>query len=268
MSAGLRAFIGEVLGTALLVLFGCGAVAMSVLFDAHSGLFQVATLWGMGVAMAIYATRSLSGAHLNPAVSIALAASGRFEWRCVPLYIGAQLLGALVGAGILYVLVADSIAAFEAANGIVRGSAESIRTAMIFGEFYPNPGAGPNARVSMPLAMGAEALGTFLLVLLVLALTDDANPGRPDASLVPCAIGLGLASIICLIAPLTQAGLNPARDLMPRLLAATMGWGRAAFPDAVGGFAWVYIAAPILGGILASLLYSNVLSPAFASARR
>ena len=104
---------------------------------------------------------------------------------------------------------------------------------MIFGEYYPNPGS--KAIVSLPLAMGAEALGTFLLVLMVFALTEGCNVGRPDDALAPVFIGLTVTSIICLVAPLTQAGLNPARDLGPRLVAWLMGWGDAAFPDRVGG---------------------------------
>lgn len=107
-----------------------------------------------------------------------------------------------------------------------------------------------------------EALGTFLLVLMIFALTEGCNVGRPDNALAPVFIGLTVTSIICLVAPLTQAGLNPARDLGPRLVAWLMGWGRAAFPDRVGGFVHVYVLAPLLGGVLASLFFVRVLEPA------
>ena len=255
-----REFIGETAGTFLLVLFGCGSVAVSVLFGAHQGLAQVALVWGIGVTLAIYLTRHLSCAHLNPAVTLSMVLSGRMLWRKLPVYVGAQFAGAVLAGATLYVLFAPSIAAYESAHQIVRGTAESVRTAMMFGEYYPNPGG--TAVVSLPLAMGAEALGTFLLVLMIFALTEGCNVGRPDDALAPVFIGLSVTSIICLIAPLTQAGLNPARDLGPRLVSWIMGWGDAAFPDHVGGFFHVYVLAPLVGGILASQFFVRVLEPA------
>ena len=255
-----REFIGETLGTFVLVLFGCGSVAVSILFDAHQGLMQVALAWGIGVMLAIYLTRHLSCAHLNPAVSLAMVVSGRMSARRLPVYLGAQLAGAILAGLTLYALFAPSIAAYENAHGIVRGTSASIKTSMMFGEFYPNPGS--KAVVSLPLAIGVEAFGTFLLVLMVFALTEGCNVGRPNDALAPVFIGLTVTSIICLIAPLTQAGLNPARDLGPRLVAWLTGWGDAAFPDRVGGFLHVYVFAPLIGGVSASLFFVRVLEPA------
>lgn len=255
-----REFIGEALGTFILVLFGCGSVAVSVLFNAHQGLMQVGLAWGIGVTLAIYLTRHLSCAHLNPAVSLAMVVSGRMSFRKMPVYLGAQFAGAILAGFTLYMLFAPSIRAYENVHGIVRGSTESIKTAMMFGEYYPNPCA--TAIVSLPLAIGAEAFGTFLLVLMIFALTEGCNVGRPDDALAPVFVGLTVTSIICLIAPLTQAGLNPARDLGPRLVAWLMGWGDAAFPDHVGGFFHVYVLAPLLGGVVASLFFVRMLEPA------
>ena len=257
-----REFVGETLGTFLLVLFGCGSVAASVLFGSHQGLMQVGLAWGIGVTLAIYLTRHLSCAHLNPAVSVSMALSGRMHFRKLPVYVGAQLAGAVLAGLTLYVLFAPSIEAYENTHQIVRGTTESVQTAMMFGEYYPNPGG--TAVVSLPLAMGAEALGTFLLVLMIFALTEGCNVGRPDDALAPVFIGLTVTSIICLVAPLTQAGLNPARDLGPRLVAWLMGWGDAAFPDRVGGFFHVYVLAPLIGGALASQFFVRVLEPAMA----
>lgn len=255
-----REFVGEVLGTFVLVLFGCGSVAVSVLFDAHQGLMQIALAWGIAVTLAIYLTRHLSCAHINPAVSIAMVVGGRMPGRKLPVYLIAQFTGAILAGLILYLLFAPSIAAFENTHGIIRGTPESVSTAMMFGEYYPNPGS--SAVVSLPLAIGAEAFGTFLLVLMVFALTEGCNVGRPDDALAPIFIGLTVTSIICLIAPLTQAGLNPARDLGPRLVAWLMGWGDAAFPDRVGGFFHVYILGTTLGGVIASLFFVRILEPA------
>ena len=258
MKYKIQEFFGETLGTFILVLFGCGSVAVSVLFGSHVGLMQVAIAWGIGVMLAIYATRHLSCAHLNPAVTIAMVASGRMKAKHMPVYLAAQLLGAILAGCMVFVLFNPSIVAFEAANSIVRGTPESVKTAMMFGEFYPNPGA-EFATVSMPLAMLVEGFGTFLLVLFIFSLTEGCNVGRPDNNLAPVFIGLTVTSIICLVAPLTQAGLNPARDLGPRLVSWLAGWGDAAFP-ASGGFFWVYILSPIVGGLVAAFLFTFVIA--------
>jgi glycerol uptake facilitator protein len=252
--------IGESLGTFVLVLFGCGSVAGTVLFGSQESLFDVALVWGIGVTLAIYLTRHLSCAHLNPAVSLAMVLIGRMAVRRLPRYLSAQFFGAIAAGLVLYVLFAPSIAAFENAHGIVRGTPESVATARMFGEFYPAPGG--NAAASLALAMVAEAFGTFLLVLMIFALTEGCNVGRPGDALAPVFIGLTVTSIICLIGPLTQAGLNPARDLGPRMVAWLFGWGGAAFPDRVGGFLHVYVAAPLAGGTLAAFFFSRVVEPA------
>lgn len=255
-----KPFAGEAIGTFLLTLFGCGSVAVSVLFNAHQGLMQVALAWGIGVTLAIYLTRHLSCAHLNPAVSIAMAVSGRMKVGKLPIYLAAQFFGAILAGLAIYAFFNPSIVAFEAAHQIVRGAPESIRTAMMFGEFYPNPGMA-GAVVSMPLAMTVEAFGTFLLVLIIFAMTEDCNVGRPSDNLTPVFIGLTVTSLICLTAPLTQTGLNPARDLGPRLVAWLMGWGEAAFPDQAGGFFFVYILSPVIGGISAAIFFTRILAP-------
>ncbi len=260
----IREFVGEALGTFILVFFGCGVVAVSVLFDAMQGLLQIAFVFGTGVTLAIYATRHLSCAHLNPAVSLAMAASGRMSARKLPAYLAGQFLGAFFAALVLYALFSPSIASFEQSGGIVRGSADSVLTARMFGEYYQIPGS--SAVVSLPLAMGAEALGTFVLVLIIFALTEGCNVGRPDNNMTPLFVGLTVTAIICVLAPLTQAGLNPARDFSPRLVAWLFGWGRAAFPDGIGGFFWVYMLAPVLGGQAAALLFTRGLQRLFKGA--
>ena len=260
-----REFAGELIGTFILVLFGCGSVAVTILFGAHQGLFQIAMVWGLGVTLAIYATRHLSCAHLNPAVSIAMVLGRRMVPQRLPIYVAAQMLGAFLAAAVLYGLFSGSIATYETGQGIVRGTPESVKTAMIFGEFYPNPGAAPVATVSMLNAFSAEAVGTFLLVFMIFALTEGCNVGRPNQELAPLFIGLTVASIICLLAPLTQAGLNPARDLAPRLFAWMAGWGSAAFPDRHFGFLVVYVLGPITGAATASLFFVRLLEPIMAS---
>ena len=254
-----KEFKGETLGTFLLVLFGCGSVAVSVLFNAHQGLMQIAMAWGIGVTLSIYLTRHLSCAHLNPAVTIAMVLSKRMLVKKLPVYITAQFLGAFLAGLAIYLLFSPSISAFENAHNIVRGSVESVQTAKMFGEYYAAPGS--TSVVSLPLAIGVEAFGTFLLVLMIFALTEGCNVGRPSEALAPLFIGLTVGSIICLVAPLTQAGLNPARDFGPRMVAWIFGWKSAAFPDQNGGFFMVYILGPIVGAMLASLFFVFAFEP-------
>ena len=254
-----KEFTGETIGTFLLVLLGCGSVAVSVLFNAYQGLFQIALVWGIGVTLSIYLTRHLSCAHLNPAVTLAMVISKRMDVKKMPVYLAAQLLGAFLAGMVIYLFFGPSINAYENTHQIIRGSAESIQTAKMFGEYYTAPGS-PSV-VSMPLAIGAEAFGTFLLVLMIFALTEGCNVGRPSEALAPLFIGLTVTSIIGLIAPLTQAGLNPARDFGPRLVALFFGWSKAAFPDQDGGFFWVYIFGPIAGALFAALFFIHVFEP-------
>jgi glycerol uptake facilitator protein len=254
-----REFVGELIGTFLFVLFGCGSVAASVLFNAHQGLFQIGLIWGIGVSLAIYITRHLSCAHLNPAVTLAMVTSGKMSVRKMPTYIIAQFIGAFLAGLMLILILNPSILSYEKANNIIRGSGESIQTAKIFGEYYNPPGS--TAVVSMLSAMAVEAFGTFLLVLLIFSLTEGCNLGRPHDNMVPIFIGLTVTSIICLLAPLTQAGLNPARDLGPRIVAWIFGWKEAAYPDQRGGFLFVYVLAPIIGGQVGGLLFTKIMEP-------
>lgn len=251
IKSNIKELIGEATGTFILTLFGCGSVAVAVLFGEYSSIFQIGLVWGVGVTLAIYLTRHLSNAHLNPAVTLAMVFSRRMKAGKIPTYLMAQLLGAFLAGFAIFSLFSPSIAAYEHAHQIIRGSEASVMTAKMFGEFYPNPGG--LAVVSLPLAMAAECFGTFLLVLTIFGLTEDANTGRPGNSITPLFIGLTVSSIIWLIAPLTQAGINPARDFGPRLFAWIAGWGDAAFPDDCGGFFWVYILSPILGGCIAAV---------------
>jgi glycerol uptake facilitator protein len=257
----LHHFIGEFIGTFILVLFGCGSVAVTVLFSAHTGLFQVAMIWGLGVTIAIYATRHLSCAHLNPAVSIAMVAGRRMSPSKLPVYLCAQFIGAFAAAATLYLLFGESIAHYESVNHILRGSPASVKTAMMFGEFYPNPGAGVVAVVTPLIAFFAEATGTFALVFLIFSLTEGCNLGRPDDALAPVFIGVTVTIIISIIAPLTQAGLNPARDLSPRIFSMLSGWGKAAMPDPGFGFITIYVLGPVCGALFASGMFTYVIEP-------
>jgi glycerol uptake facilitator len=260
----MESFVGEALGTFILVFFGCGAIAVSVLFSAHQGLFQIAAIWGVAVTLAIYVSRHLSCAHINPAVSLAMVLAKRMSIRKLPLYILGQFTGAFIAGACVYMLFSNSIAAFEAANAITRGSEQSLATAMIFGEYFPNPASGIIGIISLPMAAFVEGLGTFMLVLIVFLLTEECNLGRPSESFSPVFIGAAVTIIISVIAPLTQAGINPARDFGPRLFSYFAGWGDVAIPGPKNGFFIVYIFSPLIGGIIASLFFSKCLEPLMA----
>jgi glycerol uptake facilitator protein len=264
-----RWVIGEFLGTFLLVFFGCGSVAAAVLTGAQVGIFQVAIVWGLGVATAITVTGSLSGAHLNPAVTCALATARGFPWRRVAGYLAAQFAGAFVAAALLHALFAGPLAAFEATHALVRGAPGSEASAMIFGEFFPNPGGRPLAdaahrAVSPGGAFLVELVGTALLVLVILAVTNQDNAARPRG-FAPLVIGLTLTLLISLLAPLTQAGFNPARDLAPRVWSTLAGWGGLPFSVNGQGWLWVYVAGPLAGGQVAAIFYRVILRPAYAA---
>ena len=146
-----RAMAGELLGTYLLVLFGTGSVASAVLTGAQVGLWQVAAVWGFGVTVAIYVSVGLSGAHLNPAVSLSMAVlrPADFPVRRLLPYVASQLSGAVLAGGTVALLFGPMLRRFEAARGIVRGTPGSELSAMVFGEYFPNPAfSAPTLRLA------------------------------------------------------------------------------------------------------------------------
>lgn len=256
-------WVGEFVGTFLLVFFGCGALASAIPTGAFGGIGQVAAVWGIGIAVAIYLTGSLSGAHLNPAVTLGFWAAGQFPARRILPYVVFQCLGSFAACLVLYVIFADSITAFEAANNIVRGQPGSEKTAMIFTEFFANPTAEPLVgNISMTTAMAAEIVGTLVLMLVILCVTDDNNFGRPT-EVVAFSIGLTVSLLICLLGPITMACFNPARDLPPRLFTAILGWG--SLPFTFNGIGWltVYVLAPCVGGLSGAILFRTVVKPCY-----
>lgn len=270
----------EILGTFLLVFFGCGAVHTAVLMGAQSGLWQVAIVWGVAIMVAVYAVGGISGAHINPAITIALAAWGKFPIGRVLPYVVCQVTGAAFAAAVLFVLFQPQLEAHEEALKVVRGKPGSEATAMCYGEYFPNPGGKGNTSLYMqentsqlarmvPLhtAFLAEFVGTLILALAVFSLTDPGNKGGPPAACAPVFIGLTVAILISVIAPLTQACFNPARDFGPRLFAASLGgWGRIAIPGPNGlHFLTVYVLAPIAGGVAGGGLYLRLLRPSMPS---
>jgi len=267
-----RECVAEAIGTYILVFFGVGAVHAAVLAGAQAGIWQVGVVWGVAIAMAIYATSAVSGTHINPAITIAFLTFRKFPLRKVPLYIAAQLLGAFLAAGTLYALFGNVLHDFESAAGVVRGQAGSEVSAMVYGEYFPNPAIAKAmnwtpASVTMLQATLGEGIGTAFLAFFVFAVTDPRNRNGPGNRLLPLFIGLTVSIIISVIAPLTQAGLNPARDFGPRLFSYFVGWGDIAIPGPRGGFFTVYILAPCLGALVGSAAYQYLIQPGLPARR-
>jgi glycerol uptake facilitator protein len=252
-------FVGEVLGTFPLVFFGCGSVCAAVTTGAFVGVFQVAMVWGLGIATAIYLTGGLSGAHLNPAVTISLAAFRRFPaWKIMP-YIIAQMTGAFLASAVVFVIFSGAIGSYEKVHGIVRGQPGSEASAMVFGEYFPNPGGRPlsiqDRNVMPPLrAFVAEVVGTGVLLLVILGVTDENNIAFPK-SLTALTIGLTVTILISILGPLTMACFNPARDLAPRIFSSLVGWKTVPFSTNGMGWLTVYCLGPIIGGLAGGCVY-------------
>ncbi len=264
-----RCVVAEIIGTFILIFFGCGVLHVAVTMGAVSGVLQAGLVWGLGVALAVYAVGHVSGAHINPAVTAAMALWGGFPRDRVLPYWVAQFVGAALAAAVIYLLFSPTIAAYEAAEGIVRGSAASVVTASMYGEYFPNPtvalhgvDAANYPHVPVYGAMLMEIVGTAILCFMVFALSDsERNSGAPGANLAPVLIGLTVAALIVVFGPQTQACLNPARDFGPRFVAYFAGWGEIAFPGPRGAGATllVYLVSPLLGGCLGGAIYTKVL---------
>ena len=262
-------FVGESLGTFILVFFGCGSVATAVLTGAQVGIFQVAIVWGIGISTAIYLTGSLSGAHLNPAVTLGFAVWTDFRWRDVPGYFLAQFTGAFLAGIALFVMYHGILETFESSHHIVRGAPGSEATAMIFGEFFPNPGGSPltegaRATVGISTAFFTEAIGTAILMMVILGSVDHRNTSRPQV-LTAITIGLTITILISLMGPLTMAAFNPARDLAPRLFSSLAGWGSVPFKANGNGWWAVYVLAPFIGAVAGGGVYNRLLMPHYVA---
>lgn len=244
----MRNFFGELLGTLILVFIGCSTVAVAVLFGLE--LWQVALLWGMAVFLGIVSSVRLSNAHLNPAVSFSFYLRKEIPFKQLLQNIAAQFIGAFLAGFCTYCVFLGPLIQYELMEGIYRGSLLSQQTAMIFGEFFPNPGNKPQIVVSPLLAFFVELIGTGLLMSSILLI------GKTKAHSVVkfISISLTVSVLIFFGAKYTQIGINPARDFGPRLVAYFLGWGKAAFPTAPFSFFYVYILAPFLGVLLPSFI--------------
>lgn len=236
--------LAEFLGTFVLMMFGTGVVAMVVLFPSrnpgetiHGGFTNITLGWGLGVTMGIYVAGKVSGAHLNPAVTLAFAVFRGFPWRKVLPYSLAQTAGAFSAAALVYW---NYLPAFRQTDPLLE------RTAGVFTTFPAFP--------ELPQAGFLDQLiGTGLLVMLIFAIIDEFN-APPGANLAPAMIGLVVVAIGMSFGGMHGYAINPARDFGPRLFTAFAGFRNNGLTDGSHVW-WIPIVAPSLGGLAGAALY-------------
>lgn len=237
--------IAEFMGTFILILMGAGVCANSSLKDTFANGFNWVLIsfgWGLGVFLGVIIAGPSSGAHLNPAVTVGLAVAGKFAWSKVPMYILAQMLGAMAGAFLTWLLYADHYNRTEN-PGTIKGT------------FCTSP-----AIKNTPRNVLSEVVGTFVLIFVVLFI---AGPEFKSTSTEELQIGLGsvgalpvallVVAIGMSMGGLTGYAINPARDLGPRIIHALVPIKSKGSSD--WGYAWVPVVGPIIGAIIAALLY-------------
>lgn len=244
MTATTREALAEFLGTFVLILFGVGVVAQVSLGGGATGQYLSINLaWGLAVTMGVYVSAGVSGAHLNPAVTVALAAWRGFPWSKVGPYIAGQLAGAFVASAVVYLTYYDALNHFD---GGVRQVTGALGTAGIWAT-YPQPW------LSTLGGLIDQIVGTAALIMVIFALGDSRNVA-PQSNLGPVVVGF-LVMVIGMAYGLNAGyAINPARDFGPRLFTALAGWGGEVF-NAGNGWWWVPIAGPLIGGPIGGLVY-------------
>jgi aquaporin Z len=221
-----RKLVAEFIGTAWLVLGGCGSAVLAAAFpEVGIGLLGVSLAFGLTVVTMAYAIGHISGCHLNPAVTLGLTVGGRFKAADVPGYVIAQVLGGLAGAGILYV-IASGIPGFDAAAGFASNG---------FGGHSPGT-------YSLQAAAVAEIVLSAFFLIVIMGATDR----RAPAALAPLAIGFCLTLIHLISIPVTNTSVNPARSTAVAVFAG--GWALSQL--------WLFWIAPLIGGALGGVIYA------------
>lgn len=259
-----KKYLGEVLGTFVLVFLGDSFVAFAVAGAGgngfKAGLLAAGMFWGFAVTLAIYAAGAVSGAHLNPAVTLSFALRRGFPWSKVPGYIGSQVVGAFLAAAGVSFVWNGIITHYETANKISRGGSNGILSGLIFSANWPHPGLvgySGDALTQDPMwvGIGTEIIITALLVITILGIVEDRVPSA--ANVAPLAIGIVVAALVGLFAPIEMASLNPARDFGPRIWMLLIGYGSNAIPGPNFNIIVTTI-FPLVGGPLGAYIYDFI----------
>ncbi|MER7916570.1 MULTISPECIES: MIP family channel protein [unclassified Streptomyces] len=259
--------LAEFLGTFVLICFGCGVVAMAVAALPGSGRAATPTTiflaagdwllitwgWAMAVVFGVYVAGGVSGAHINPAVTLAMAVRRGFPWVKVLPYWFAQLVGAFTGAALVYLVYHQAIGAYDAAAPGPKVNGHTNASFSIFATF---PAAYFHGGIWGPLI--DQIVGTAFLVMFVVAVIDLRNQAV-QSNLAPLITGFIVAAIGMSFGANAGYAINPARDFGPRLLTYAEGWGSLAFPGslagAFSGYWWIPIVGPLVGGVIGVLVY-------------
>jgi glycerol uptake facilitator protein len=235
--------LAEFLGTMVLILFGNGVVAMVVLFGhgfpgeiVNGGYTNITLAWGLAVTMGVYVAGKISGAHLNPAVTIAVAAFRGFPWSKVIPYSIAQIAGAFVAAALVF---------WNYHPAFMRADPQLDHTAGVFTTFPAFP-------EMLSAGLLDQTIGTALLLMMIFAITDERN--QPPAILTPILIGLVVVVVGMSFGGMHGYAINPARDFGPRLLTVVAGFKNNGLTDGPLVF-WVPIVGPIVGGLIGGFVY-------------
>ena len=235
----MQAYLAEFVGTLILILLGDGVVAAVLLRNSkaeHSGWIVITLGWGMAVAIAVYAVFAISGAHINPAVTVGLASVGLLPWAQVPGYIIAQLLGAFVGAVLVWLTYYDHW----------KETDDPVLKLGVFSTI-------PQIRNTVPNFV-TEVIGTAMLLFGVLALVAHTAPFSQGGIIFPLLVGFLVLAIGLSLGGPTGYAINPARDLGPRIAHAVLpipGKGDSDF-----SYGWIPVVAPLIGGIIGAVLWS------------
>ncbi len=241
-----REAAAEFLGTFVLIMFGVGVVAQVVLGGGEHGQYLSINIgWGLAVTMGAYVAGGVSGAHLNPAVTLALAFHRGFDWRKVAPYIVAQFAGAIAASTVVYFTYQEAIHAFERDQ-------HTLVTAGIWAT-YPK-----DYLSTFPGGFVDQIVGTALLVIVIFAVGDTRNMALPQA-LGPIIVGASVLLIGMTYGLNSGYAINPARDLGPRLFTYIAGWGSQVF-TAHDHWWWVPVVAPCCGGVLGGFVYDVLIA--------
>ena len=252
-----KAFAGQLISEAvamfIIIAFGDSVAAMYTLYSPspyQQAYWGVCIAWGLAVTIAIYTTGSVSGCHANPAVTLALAVFRGFSWRKVVPYWLAQIVGAILGAAIVYTLFSPVIDHFNTVNQLTRASGGAA------GVFFTHPGLA----ITPMHAFGDEIILTAFLIFGIFAVTEQYNEMAPGANGGALVIGLLVALIGASMGYLEAWALNPARDFGPRVFCFFTGWGSSAFPSP-DNYWWIPIIAPLIGAVIGGGAYQLLIHP-------
>jgi glycerol uptake facilitator protein len=246
--------IAEAIAMFIIIAFGDSAACMYTLYTPspyQQAYWGVCIAWGLAVTIAIYVTGGVSGAHANPAVSLAFAVFRGFSWKKVIPYCLAQVGGAFLGAAVVYSMFSPVIDHYNAINHLTRAGDGGAA-----GVFFTHPGLA----VTPIHALWDQVILTALLMVGIFAVTEERNQLAPKGNTGPLIIGLLVATIGASAGYLEAWALNPARDFGPRLLAWLLGWGAQAFPSP-GNYWWVPIVGPLLGGVIGAGVHHYLVRP-------